>query len=685
MQVEGIKPTKHTFIPVLKACTGLRALDEGRQAHVQIIQSGCEKDIAVGSNLVDMYAKCGSMGEAWRVFSKMPVHGVMAWNAMITGYINCWEEAKALEVYRQMQQEQVKPNRVTFVRVLTACASLGALEEGKLVHEQIIRRRLELDIFVGSSLVNMYAKCGSLADACRVFHSMPTRNAVTWNTMIMAYGKSGEVSQALECFQQMQLQGLEPSRVTFVVVLNTCANIGAVDKGKLVHAQAIRKGMELDVFVGSTLVDMYAKCGHIEDACNVFKRMPKRDVVSWNSMIVGYVKCGHGEKALDLFRQMQHEQVQPDSLTFLGVLNACGSVAALEEGKFVHAQVLKNGVGSDIVISNCLIDMYTKCGSIGDACRVFNNMPSRDIVSSNAMIMGYAMHGLGRNTLRLFEWICQEAMAVDDCTFLALLSTFSHTALLDEGYYYFESMSPKYGIQATAKHYSCIIDLLGRLGYLSEAEEVIKDMRCQPQVCVWTALLGACRLLGNVQVGERAAQRILELDPENASGYVLLSNIYAATGKLDSSAKLHQHRMQRYVRKQQGRTWIEVNNTVHVFSVNDKEHPQMMDILAELKRLIEQMKKEGYVPDAQFVLHDVEEELKDLSLYHHSEKLAIAFGLISTPPCSPLRIMKNLRVCRDCHNATKFISKLSGRSITVRDANRFHHFKDGFCSCRDCW
>jgi pentatricopeptide repeat protein len=685
MQQEGVQPNPVTFVGVVNACASLVALEEGRCAHEQIIQSGCESDVSVGNSLIDMYGKCGSMEDARRVFNEMPSRNVVSWTTIIFGYVKSGQGQKALELFQQMQQEGVKPNLVTFVGVLNACASVLALEEGRRAHEQIIQNGWESDVSIGSSLVDMYTKCGSMEDAWAVFNKMPSRDVVSWTAMIFGHVKYGQGLKALELFRQMQQEGVQPNTVTFMGVLNACASLVALEEGRCAHEQIIQSGCESDVSVGSSLIDMYAKCGSMDDACRVFDKMVSRDVVSWTVMMLGHVKCGQGQKALGLFRQMQQEGVLPNAVTFMVVLNACASVVALEEGRRVHEQIIQSSCESDVFVGNSLIDMYAKCGSMEDAWRVFNTMPSRDVVSWNAMLGGFALHGHGEEALAHFERMCEEGIEVDNVTFVCLLSACSHAGLLCEGQRSFGSMSTVHKISAKLEHYTCMVDLLGRAGHLHEAEDMIKVMPCKPDVAVWMALLGACRIHGNVEMGERIAKHILEVDPGNAAGYVLLSNIYAAAGKWDLSEKVQSQRKERGVKKQSGRTWIEVNNEVHTFVVDDQDHPQIIEIRAELKRLYRQMQEAGYVPDTKFVLHDVEEEEKVYHLCHHSEKLAIAFGLISTPPGTTLRIFKNLRVCGDCHTSTKFIAKIVGRAIIVRDANRFHHFECGVCSCRDYW
>ncbi len=538
---------------------------------------------------------------------------------------------------------------------------------------------------MGNSLIDMYAKCGSLEDAWIVFNKMPSRDVVSWNAMILGHVKCGQGQKALELFHQMQQEGVQPNYVTFVGVLNACANGIALEEGRCVHHHIVQSGLEMNVFVGNSLVDMYAKCGRIEDAWKVFHKMPSRDVVTWNALVLGHVKCGHEQKALELFQQMQQEGVLPKSVTFVGVLNACASVIALEEGRRVHQQIIQSGLESHVFVGSSLVDMYAKCGSIEDAFRVFNKMPSRDVVTWTAILGGCAMHGHGREALKHFEQMCDEGVQPDDITFVCVLSACSHAGLVDEGMRLYASMIRDYMIPAKLEHYTCMVDLLGCAGHLQEAENMVMEMPCKPQAAAWMALLGACRIHGNVGMAERVAKRILEMEPENAAVYVLLSNIYAAAGNRHLCENVERQRKERGAKKQPSCTWIEVNNEVHTFVVQDQDHPQMVEIHAELQRLSGLMHNAGYVPCTELVLDDVEEEEKVSHLCHHSEKLAIAFGLINTAPGTPLRIRKNLWVCKDCHTSTKFISKIVRRAIMVRDANRFHHFEDGVCSCMDYW
>jgi pentatricopeptide repeat protein len=523
---------------------------------------------------------------------------MFSWNRRFARYVKVGQHEKTIELYQEMQQKGMSPDNFTFVPVLNACASLRALEAGRKVHEEIIQSGCEADVFVGNSLVDMYSKCGSIEDACKVFNNMPSRDVVTWNAMILGHVKCGQGQKALELFHQMQQKGVQPTPVTLIGVLNACASMFALQEGRCTHEQIIESGWESDVFVGSSLVDMYAKCGSMEDAERVFNKMLSRNVVTWNTMILGYVKCGQGSKALELFQQMQQEGVQSDPVTFVGVLNACASMVALEEGRHAHEQIIQSGYESVAVVGNSLIDMYAKCGSMEDAWKVFNKMRSRDVVTWTAILGGCAMHGHGKDALQHFERMCEEGVEPNDVTFVCLLSACSHAGLVDEGMHCYTSMITDYMISAQLEHYTCMVDLLGRAGLLQEAENMIMAMPCEPHVAPWMALLGACRIHGNVEMGERVAKQILELDPENSAGYVLLSNIYAAAGNMHLSENVEQQRKERGVKKQPGRTWIEVNNEVHTFVVDDQDHPQMIKIQAELKRLSLLMHNAGYVPYA---------------------------------------------------------------------------------------
>eukprot|EP01018_Ginkgo_biloba_P019771 Gb_28393 [translate_table: standard] len=786
MQLTGIEPDKFTFPFVLKACASLKALQMGKEIHDHIVRTGLESDVFVGNSLVTMYARCGNIEIARQLFDRMSTKDVVSWNVMIVSYAQNGHANETLTLFNQMLAAGVTPDLITMASVLQACAHSGALQQGKLIHGYTIRREFELDVFWENSLIAMYVKCGSVDFARQLFDKMSKKDVVSWNSMLSGYAQTGYAHAAVKLFHQMQLKCMKPNSVTVASVLPACANLGALQQGKSIHACIIRSGFESDVFVRTALIDMYAKCACLESARQLFEKMSKRNVVSWNAMIAGYANNGHINEAMALFQEMQREDVKPNSVTVVNVLQgcahvghwqhgqwihnyiiqnelesdisvanslvamyarygnveiahqlfikisqknviswnamiagyaqnghanealtlfnemkladvepnmvsvvsvlpACAHLASLKQAKWIHAYIIRSGFDVDVFVGTALIDMYAKCGSIEVARQVFDNMYERNVVTWSALILGYGMHGQGEDALAVFTQMQETGMAPNEITFVCVLTACSHAGLVDEGWQYFDSMNRDYCITARVEHYACMVDLLGRAGQLNEAQDLIEKMPVEPDATVWGALLGACRIHCNFELGERVAEHLFNLEPKNIGCYVLLSNIYAAAERWNDVAKVRKMMRDRGLKKTPGYSLIEVNNRVQKFFVGDRSHPQSEKIYATWETLAGQMEAAGYVPNTNFVLHDVEEEVKEHMLCIHSEKLAIAFGVFNTSLGTTILITKNLRVCGDCHTASKFISKIVMREIIVRDANRFHHFKDGVCSCGDYW
>lgn len=486
------------------------------------------------------------------------------------------------------------------------------------------------------------------------------------------------------------------------------------------HGSSLRSGIECDAYVGTSLIDMYVKCGQIEDARKLFDQMPVRDVASWNALIGGYMRDGETAFAQDLFRSMPFKnivswtsmisgfaqnglaghalslfdemlktdsQVKPNWVTIMSVLPACAHSAALGRGQQIHNFASSIGLDSNSAVQSALIAMYAKCGSLAGARYCFDRLRGgeKGLIAWNSMITAYASHGCGVETVSTFEKMVGSGVQPDSVTFIGLLSGCSHSGLVDVGLKYFDCMGSKYMVQPRVEHYACVVDLLGRAGRLKQAKGVIDRMPVCPGSSIWGALLAACRNYRNLEIAEIAARELFVLEPENTANYILLSNMYADVGKWKEVDTLRAAQKVRGLRKCPGCSWIEVHGRAHIFRGGDLSHPQAKEIYLVLKALPERIKAAGYTPDTSFVLHDVTEEEKEHNLATHSEKLAIAFGLLNTSPGTVLRVTKNLRICGDCHVACKFISKIYGRDIIVRDLNRFHHFRDGLCSCRDYW
>ncbi|XP_011625464.2 putative pentatricopeptide repeat-containing protein At3g13770, mitochondrial [Amborella trichopoda] len=569
--------------------------------------------------------------------------------------------------------------------VLTECVNNKALNHGKRVHTHMIKTCYRPSVYLGTRLLIFYTKCDCLGDARLLFERMPERNVVSWTAMISAYSRRGHSSEALSLFVKMLGADFQPNEFTFATVLTCCNGNFGFDHGKQIHSLLVKTHFKSHIFVSSSLLDMYAKAGKIHDARQVFDGMKDRDIVSCTAIIAGYAQLGLDEEALKLFRQLQKEGMRPNYVTFTTVLMALSGLAALEYGEQVHGQVIRTELGFYLVMHNSLIDMYSKCGSLEYARRVFDRMPEKSVISWNAMLVGYGKHGLGKEVVKLFEKMRQGEIMPDSVTYLAVLSGCSHGGMVSEGLDYFDSMVKSREIEPDIEHYGCVVDLLGRGGSPEKAFDFIQQMPFKPTSALWGSLLGACRVHSNVEIGEIAARKLFEIEPQNAGNYVILSNIYAASGRWEDMITVRKSMKENTVKKEPGKSFIKINRTLHTFYAWDKCHPNKDEIYEMLGKLYVKIKEVGYVPDLSCVLHDVDDEQKERLLMGHSEKLAITFGLIRTPHGMPIQIVKNLRICADCHNTMKYITKVYGREISLRDSNRFHRVVDGVCSCGDYW
>ncbi|XP_072966614.1 putative pentatricopeptide repeat-containing protein At1g68930 [Typha angustifolia] len=667
--------------------------------------------------ILSAYSKAGIVSKMEEIFGLMQDRDGISWNSLISGFASHGSASRAVAAYRAMMREgQVMPNRITFSTMLILSSTRMAADLGRQVHCQILRFGFESYVFVGSPLVDMYSKtgfpreamcvfdgmqeknlvvyntmitgllrCGMIEESRKLFADMDERDSISWTTMITGLTQNGMQLEAIDLFRKMRAERVSIDQYTFGSILTACGGLSALEQGKQIHAFIIRTQYQENIFVGSALVDMYSKCRSIGSAETVFRGMGLKNIVSWTAMLVGYGQNGCNEEAVRVFCKMQKSGIEPDDFTLGSVISSCANLASLEEGTQFHCWALVSGLISFITVSNAIVTLYGKCGSIEDSHRLFDEMRTKDQVSWTALVSGYAQFGKAKETIDLFERMLAEGVKPDGVTFIGVISACSRAGLVDKGNSYFNSMVEDHGIVPIADHYTCMIDLFSRAGSLKEAENFIKQMPCQPDAIGWATLLSSCRLHGNMEIGKWAAENLLELDPHNPASYVLLSSMYAAKGKWDEVSQLRRGMRDRRVKKEPGCSWIKYKNKVHIFSADDQSHPNSERIYAELEKLSSKMVEEGYKPDMSSVLHDVGEAEKIHMLGHHSEKLAIAFGLIFVPQGLPIRVVKNLRVCGDCHNATKFISKITGREILVRDAVRFHKFSDGLCSCGDFW
>ncbi|GLU10187.1 hypothetical protein SLE2022_270070 [Rubroshorea leprosula] len=521
--------------------------------------------------------------------------------------------------------------------------------------------------------------------AWNIFSHIQNPNVFTWNTMIRGYAESENPRPALEFYRKMHLSCIVPDTHTYPFLLKAVTKLVDVRVGEMIHCVSMRNGFESLVFIQNSLVHMYAACGVADSAYKVFDLMQERDCVAWNSVINGFALNGRPNEALTLFEEMGQDGMEPDGFTMVSLLSACVELGALALGMRVHVYVVKIGLNENLHVSNALLDLYSKCGSIKEARKAFGEMRERNVVSWTSLIVGLAVNGFGNEALELFKEMEGEDMVPSEITFVGVLYACSHCGMVDEGFNYFRRMKEEYGIIPKIEHYGCMVDLLSRAGLVKEAYEYIQKMPLQPNAVIWRTLLGACTVHAHLALGKYARDKLLQLEPRYSGDYVLLSNLYALERRWSDVQKVRRKMLNEGVKKFPGYSMVELGNRVHEFIMGDRSHPQSDKIYAMLAEITTKLKLKGYAPHTANVLVDIEEEEKETTLSYHSEKIAIAFMLLNTTPGTPIRVVKNLRICVDCHVAIKLISKVFDRKIVVRDRSRFHHFKDGFCSCRDYW
>ncbi|KAK7330999.1 hypothetical protein VNO77_25207 [Canavalia gladiata] len=581
------------------------------------------------------------------------------------------------------------------------------------IHAALVRRGLDHHPILNFKLQRSYSSVGQLHYSVALFNRTQSPNVFLWTAIINAHTHSGLCDQALSYYTQMLTHPVQPNAFTLSSLLKGCT----LEPARTIHSHAVKLGFSSDLYVTTGLVDAYARGGDVMSAQKLFVTMPEKslvsstamltcyakhgmlrearllfegmdvkDVVCWNVIIDGYAQHGYPNESLFLFRKMLgQKKVKPNEITVLAVLSSCGQLGALESGRWVHSYVENNSVGVNVRVGTALVDMYCKCGSLEDARKVFDVIEGKDVVAWNSMIMGYGIHGFSDEALQLFYDMCCIGVRPSDISFVAVLTACAHSGLVSKGWEIFNLMKDRYKMEPKIEHFGCMVNLLGRAGRLQEAYDLVRSMEIEPDPVLWGTLLWACRVHNNVSLGGEIAEFLVNHNLASSGTYVLLSNMYASARNWAGVAKVRSLMKGRGVEKEPGCSSIEVNNKVHEFLAGDLRHPKSKDIYLMLEEMNCWLKANGYIPKTDVVLHDIGEQQKEQSLEVHSEKLALAFGLISTGPGSTIKIVKNLRVCLDCHAAMKMISEITGRKIIMRDRNRFHHFENGSCSCGDYW
>ncbi|KAK2424776.1 Tetratricopeptide repeat (TPR) superfamily protein [Trifolium repens] len=665
---------------------GLKSLKHVKLAHCRLLRLNLNQDNYLLNIILRSSLFLSNTQYPFLIFHKTTTNpNTFLYNTMIRGMVTKDRFPEAVQLYVSMHKASLVPDNFTFPFVLKACARLNFFQLGVAIHSLVFKTGFDYDVFVKTNIVCFYSKCGFLNDARKVFDDIPDKNVVSWTAIICGCIEFGQCREAVDLFRKLLETGLRPDGFVIVRVLRACARLGDLESGRWIDRCMSECGLHRNVFVATSLVDMYAKCGSMEEARCVFDGMVEKDVVCWSAMIQGYAYNGLPREALELFFEMRKVNVRPDCFAMVGVLSSCARLGALELGNWAKSLMDDEEFLSNPVLGTSLIDFYAKCGSMEEALGVYKTMKEKDRVVFNAVISGLSMYGHFGAAFGVFSQMGKSGIWPDENTFVGLLCACTHAGLVDDGRRYFNSMSRVFSVTPTIEHYGCMVDLLGRAGLLVEAHNLIKGMPMKANAIVWGALLGGCRLHRETQLAEHVLKQLIELEPWNSGHYVLLSNIYSASRRWDEAEKIRSTLNEKGMQKLPGYSWVEVDGVVHEFLVGDTSHPISQKIYEKLESLFKDLREAGYNPTTEFVLFDVEEEEKEYFLGCHSEKLAVAFALISTGAEDVIRVVKNLRVCGDCHEAIKLISKVTGREIVIRDNNRFHCFRDGACSCRDYW
>ncbi|KAK7286808.1 hypothetical protein RJT34_22071 [Clitoria ternatea] len=592
----GERPDNYTVSIALKACTGFQKLEVGKMIHGFLMKEKIDGDLFVGSALVELYSKCGQMTDALKVFMEYPKPDVVLWTSIITGYEQSGSPELALTFFsRMVVSEQVNPDPVTLVSAASACAQLSAFKLGRSVHGFVKRRGFDTKLCLSNALLNLYGKTGSIKSAANLFREMPDKDIVSWTSMVACYADNGAETSALSVFNEMIYKRIQPNRVTVVSALRACASCSNLEEGMKIHKLAVNYGFELDIAVSTALMDMYMKCFLPGKALDIFNRMPKKDVVAWAVLLGGYAEIGMAHKSMGVFCNMLSDGTRPDAVAVVKILAASSELGILQQAVCLHTFVTKSGFDNNEFIGASLIELYAKCSSMDNANKVFKAMLHKDVVTWSSIIAAYGFHGQGEEALKLFyEMANHSAVKPNMVTFISILSACSHAGLIKEGIRMFDIMVNEYQLMPNSEHYGIMVDLLGRMGELDSALDIINDMPMQPGSHVWGALLGACRIHQNVKIGEIAAKKLFPLDPNHAGYYILLSNIYCVDNNWNDAAKLRTLIKENRLKKFVGQSMVELKNEVYSFVAGDRLHVESDQIYEMLRKLDAKMREEDY-------------------------------------------------------------------------------------------
>lgn len=574
----------HSFCSrALKASAKLGFLQQGKQLHAHVIKLGLYSKLSLQNQILHFYVKCKEFDDTEKLLDEMLVRNIVTWNTMICGIVDCGCNFRLY--FRRMLLDNVSLDHITLNGLLRACSELDDIEAGRQLHCFVLKLGFYLNCFVSSALVDLYGKCGLLENAKRVLDEVLCRDSVLWNVMVSCYALNRLPDNALEVFNLMRREGLKGDEFTFSSLLNSCGNLGSSEMRKQIHGLVVKQSFDLDVLVATSLVDTYAKNGNIDDACRVFDGMTTKNVVSWNTMIVGHGHYGDGKEAFRLLRDMLQRRFCPDEVTLASILSSSGSLSIICETVQVHACVIKSGVQAFTSIGNALINAYAKCGSIANALQCFSSVAEPDLVTWTSTISAYAFHGLPEESIKFFEEMLSQGVRPDPIAFLEVLSACSHGGLVSQGLHYFNSMVNEYQMVPDSEHYTCLVDLLSRAGLLDEASNVLALMPSAPGSDTFGAFIGACKVHGNMELANWAAEKLFEFEPSKPVNYALVSNMYASERRWFDVARLRKMMRDNCDYKVPGCSWTEIAGNIQTFVSSDKSHHQTADIYAMLETL----------------------------------------------------------------------------------------------------
>lgn len=566
----------------------LPSLAHGRAVHAVAVRScAASEDAFVAAAVVQMYARCGDMAGAVNAYGVLEKPDVVLLTSVVTGYEQNGLAMEAMEFFaRNVVGQGVAVTPVTLVSVISAAAQLGDAWNGRASHAYLVRNSLGYNLALVNAVLGFYVKIGDVQTARRLFEGMVDRDVVTWSSMIKGYVRSGDAHEALRMYKGMVHAGLQPNSVTLVSILQACALAVDVEEGKSIHHIAVNMGCELEVGVATALVDMYMKCSCHEEAMRLFHQMPRKDVVAWGAVISGLTQNGLPDESIQMFKCMLLDDHAPDAVTMVKVLNACSDSGVGRQATCLHGYLVRSGFDNKMFVADALLDLYSKCGNLDSAVRVFDSTTEKDVVLWSSMIAGYGAHGLGQEAVALYQKMIGSSIKPNSVTFVSVLSACSHSGMVQEGRQIFDSMTRVYGVMPNPEHQSAMVDLLGRAGELQEAIKFIQEMDGRAVADTWCALLAACRE-HNTEMSEAVAENLIKLDPDHVGYYNLLTNIYAFDEKWESVKETRDTVQGRGLHKVPGYSAVEINNAVHTFTAGERshqDHENICTLLCDLSR-----------------------------------------------------------------------------------------------------